>query len=105
MTKPKMVTFRPLKGVRILSLALNMPGPAALMRCVDMGANCVKLDPPGADPMQAYCPQAYADMHSGVRITTADLKQTQARRFCTVSWARPMSCSPPFARLHSSSSV
>jgi alpha-methylacyl-CoA racemase len=74
MTTPKTTTFRPLKGVRILSMALNMPGPAALMRCVDMGASCVKLDPPGADPMQAYCPPAYADMHSGVRLTTADLK-------------------------------
>lgn len=74
MTNPKTVTFRPLKGTRILSLALNMPGPAALMRCSSMGASCVKLDPPGADPMQAYCKQAYADMHSGVRITTADLK-------------------------------
>ncbi len=74
MTTPKTITFRPLKGVRILSLALNMPGPAALMRCLSMGANCVKLEPPGADPMQAYCPPAYAAMHSGVRITTADLK-------------------------------
>ena len=74
MTNPKTVTFRPLKGTRILSLALNMPGPAALMRCFSMGASCVKLDPPGADPMQAYCPQAYADMHSGVRIIKADLK-------------------------------
>lgn len=74
MTTPKTVTFRPLKGVRILSLALNMPGPAALMRCVDMGASCVKLEPPGADPMLAYCPAAYAAMHSGVRMTTADLK-------------------------------
>ena len=40
-------SLKPLKGVRILSLALNLPGPAALMRCVRMGANCVKLEPPG----------------------------------------------------------
>jgi crotonobetainyl-CoA:carnitine CoA-transferase CaiB-like acyl-CoA transferase len=32
-----------LKGVRILSLSLNLPGPAALMRCRQMGASCVKL--------------------------------------------------------------
>ena len=31
--------LRPLKGVRILSLALNLPGPAALMRCRDMGCD------------------------------------------------------------------
>jgi crotonobetainyl-CoA:carnitine CoA-transferase CaiB-like acyl-CoA transferase len=74
MRAPEKPPIRPLKGIRILSLALNMPGPAALMRCVDMGAGCVKIEPPGADPMQAYCPTAYEAMHRGVRITTADLK-------------------------------
>jgi alpha-methylacyl-CoA racemase len=63
-----------LKGVRILSLALNMPGPAALMRCQQMGARCVKVEPPCGDPMLSYCKPAYAAMHAGIRITTADLK-------------------------------
>jgi alpha-methylacyl-CoA racemase len=66
--------LRPLKGIRILSLALNLPGPAALMRCREMGATCVKLEPPGGDPMMAYNPDAYATMHAGVRTTPADLK-------------------------------
>ncbi|RZL91858.1 MAG: CoA transferase, partial [Variovorax sp.] len=35
-----------LSGVRVLSLALNLPGPAALMRCRQMGATCIKLEPP-----------------------------------------------------------
>ena len=34
-----------LKGIRILSVALNLPGPAALMRLADMGAKCTKLEP------------------------------------------------------------
>lgn len=76
-------TLRPLKGVRVLSLALNMPGPAALMRCKAMGASCVKLEPPAprgapagvsGDPMSQYNPQAYADLHKGMRIIAADLK-------------------------------
>lgn len=67
-------TFRPLKGVRILSLALNLPGPAALMRCQHMGARCTKLEPPGGDPMLHYKPEAYAALHHGIRITRADLK-------------------------------
>ena len=29
---------QPLNGTRVLSLALNLPGPAALMRCARMGA-------------------------------------------------------------------
>lgn len=70
-----------LAGVRILSLALNLPGPAALMRCTAMGAVCRKLEPPaagpdsqGSDPMAHYSPQAYADMHAGIDVWQAHLK-------------------------------
>ena len=37
---------QPLRNARVLSLALNLPGPAALMRCARMGAECTKLEPP-----------------------------------------------------------
>ena len=67
-------THRPLKGLRLLSLALNLPGPAAHMRCRDMGARCIKLEPPSGDPMSRYNPRAYADLHMGVKILKADLK-------------------------------
>jgi alpha-methylacyl-CoA racemase len=62
--------------VRVLSLALNLPGPAALMRCRQMGARCAKLEPPppSGDPMKLYNPAAYAALHTGVRTATADLK-------------------------------
>ncbi len=63
-----------LKGVRLLSLALNLPGPAALMRCQQMGARCVKLEPPSGDPMQRYSPTAYAQLQSGIKVIKADLK-------------------------------
>lgn len=66
--------FRPLKGTRILSLALNLPGPAALMRCQAMGAACVKLEPPSGDPMGHYNKPAYARLHEGVKVLGADLK-------------------------------
>jgi alpha-methylacyl-CoA racemase len=64
----------PLSGVRVLSLALNLPGPAALMRCRAMGASCLKFEPPAGDPMAHYNRAAYAALHDGVRIETADLK-------------------------------
>lgn len=65
---------RPLKGVRILSLALNLPGPAALMRCVAMGARCTKIEPPGGDPMGRYSNDAHALLGRGVKHLRADLK-------------------------------
>jgi crotonobetainyl-CoA:carnitine CoA-transferase CaiB-like acyl-CoA transferase len=67
---------RPLDDLRILSLALNLPGPAALMRCRRMGATCVKLEPPAGDPMRHYDPAAYAELHEGVQVRVADLKAT-----------------------------
>lgn len=64
----------PLQGVRILSLALNLPGPAALMRCRELGAQCTKIEPPVGDAMRHYNRQAYDDMHVGVKVLQADLK-------------------------------
>jgi len=77
-TQHKHIT--PLKGVRVLSLALNLPGPAALMRLHQMGATCIKLEPIApsgastADPMGSYKPDTYMTLHQGVRVVQADLK-------------------------------
>ena len=65
-----------LRGVRILSLALNLPGPAALMRLVQMGARCTKVNPPAGDPMQHYTPTGYDLLHKEVAHKTLDLKTT-----------------------------
>ena len=74
MTPTAPAAFQPLQGVRILSLALNLPGPAALMRCRQMGAACLKLEPPGGDPMQQYNLAAYRQLHEHIEMLTADLK-------------------------------
>ncbi|RYG11819.1 MAG: CoA transferase [Burkholderiales bacterium] len=73
-------SFLPLQGVRILSLALNLPGPAALMRCRRMGASCLKLEPPTGDPMRHYNPAAYDALHEGVKVITADLKTDEGQK-------------------------
>lgn len=78
-----------LKGVRIVSLALNLPGPAALMRLRAMGATCLKIEPPapagapagvGGDPMSHYQPRAYQDLHAGIDTLTLDLKSEAGQR-------------------------
>jgi hypothetical protein len=75
--------------VRIVSLALNLPGPAALMRLQAMGASCVKLEPPApaaapagssGDPMGQYNPKAYATLHHGVKTQSADLKTAAGQK-------------------------
>lgn len=88
---------RVLKGVRILSLALNLPGPAALMRCRQMGASCVKLEPPGpkflpagtpGDPMGHYNKPAYNELSAGVKVLMADLKSEAGQKVLHKELAR-----------------
>ncbi|MBA4265774.1 MAG: CoA transferase [Comamonadaceae bacterium] len=75
--------LKPLRGVRALSLALNLPGPAAFMRLKAMGATCIKAEPPGpkgapagtsGDPMGQYNPTAYATLHEGIKVLNINLK-------------------------------
>ena len=81
--------FQPLRGVRAVSLALNLPGPAALMRLRALGARCLKVEPPGpaaasgrpasGDPMGQYNPGAYDELHAGIRTLTVDLKSERGQ--------------------------
>ena len=79
MTHTLTLPFQPLQGVRILSLALNLPGPAALMRLRQMGATCLKLEPPGGDPMGHYNQAAYDQMHEGIAVRKADLRTAEGQ--------------------------
>jgi crotonobetainyl-CoA:carnitine CoA-transferase CaiB-like acyl-CoA transferase len=81
-SRPRKPT-QPLKGVRIVSLSLNLPGPAALLRLHHMGANCIKFEPPApaeaptgitGDPMSAYSRTAYNALHVGIRTRNLNLK-------------------------------
>jgi crotonobetainyl-CoA:carnitine CoA-transferase CaiB-like acyl-CoA transferase len=78
MLNPK--PLQPLQGVRVLSLSLNLPGPAALLRCRQMGATCVKLEPPAGDPMGLYQASAYEVLHQGIRVKSADLKTAAGQK-------------------------
>ena len=89
MATPSTLQNQALKGVRVLSLSLNLPGPAALMRCQQMGASCVKLEPPApagsapgasGDPMGLYNRIAFDVLHRGVRLVVADLKTEKGQK-------------------------
>jgi len=74
-----MATLKSLRGTRVVSLALNLPGPAALRRLADMGARCTKVNPPAGDPMAHYTAEGYAQLHAGVKEITLDLKDAQGQ--------------------------
>jgi alpha-methylacyl-CoA racemase len=69
----------PLAGVRVVSLAQNLPGPLALARLVAEGVTAVKVEPPGGDPMAGLSPEWYRDMHRGVQVRSLDLKRATGR--------------------------
>lgn len=90
-TRTTAATPKALKGVRILSLSLNLPGPAALQRCRSMGARCTKLEPPApsqtdsssgltGDPMSGYSRTGYQALQAGLRLLVADLKTAAGQK-------------------------
>jgi crotonobetainyl-CoA:carnitine CoA-transferase CaiB-like acyl-CoA transferase len=69
----------PLGGVRVLTLAVNLPGPVAASRLGDMGAVVVKVEPPGGDPLARMCPGYYAELGAGQEVVSLDLKDEEDR--------------------------
>ncbi|BCS52783.1 CoA transferase [Geobacter sp. SVR] len=72
--------MQPLKGLCILNLAVNLPGPAAASRLKRMGAEVIKLEPPAGDPMERYHAGWYRDMAAGQTVLRLDLKDPEGRR-------------------------
>lgn len=72
--------MQPLEGLKVLNLALNLPGPAAAARLSGMGADVIKLEPPGGDPMELYHAGWYRDMAAGQTVVRLDLKDPEGRK-------------------------
>ena len=69
-----------LEGLRVVTTALNLPGPAACARMRDMGATVAKVEPPAGDPMERFNPSWYAKLHQGMTIGRLDLKSEAGRK-------------------------
>jgi crotonobetainyl-CoA:carnitine CoA-transferase CaiB-like acyl-CoA transferase len=63
-----------LAGVRVVSIALNAPGPLAVARLVAEGATATKIEPPSGDPLCRFCEPFYAELHKNVSVERLDLK-------------------------------
>jgi alpha-methylacyl-CoA racemase len=67
-----------LSGLRVLDLSIWRPGPYATSLLVPLGADVVKVEPPGGDPMRFY-PGLFAAVNAGKRSVELDLKDAVAR--------------------------
>jgi crotonobetainyl-CoA:carnitine CoA-transferase CaiB-like acyl-CoA transferase len=71
--------MKPLDGIRVLNLALNLPGPAAARRFHELGAEVIKVEPPSGDPMEHYHGAWYRNMAAGHAVVRIDLKADDGR--------------------------
>ncbi|NVO00796.1 MAG: CoA transferase [Geobacteraceae bacterium] len=69
----------PLAGIRVVNLAVNLPGPAAARRLQLLGASVVKIEPPAGDPMELYHAGWYRDMSKDQQVVKLDLKSAEGR--------------------------
>jgi crotonobetainyl-CoA:carnitine CoA-transferase CaiB-like acyl-CoA transferase len=68
-----------MRKLQIVNLAVNLPGPAAARRFVELGAQVIKIEPPAGDPMEQYHAGWYRDMAAGQTILRLDLKTSTDR--------------------------
>lgn len=71
--------MQPLDGVRVVSLAGNLPGPLAAARLREMGARVTKVEGPAGDLLAHAAPSWYAELVQGQRVLTLDLKDPAGR--------------------------
>jgi crotonobetainyl-CoA:carnitine CoA-transferase CaiB-like acyl-CoA transferase len=71
--------MKPLDNVRLLTLAINLPGPLAVARLCQLGAAVVKVEPPDGDPLAHARPDWYRELHVGQEIFRLNLKDTADR--------------------------
>ena len=69
----------PLKDIRVVSLAINVPGPVAAAGLLELGASIVKVEPPTGDPLAEYSPEWYRKLVQGQKVITLNLKEVGQR--------------------------
>ncbi len=67
-----------LAGVRVLDLSIWRPGPYATSLLCALGADVVKVEPPGGDPMRHYR-GLFEEINAGKRSVVLDLKTPPGR--------------------------
>jgi alpha-methylacyl-CoA racemase len=80
------MTLQFLSGFRVLDLSQYIPGPYAALMLADLGAEVVKVEPPGGDPMRHFGPRdpdglapAWKLMNGGKTVVEIDLKTSAGR--------------------------
>lgn len=75
-----------LRGCRVLDLSQYLPGPYATRLLADFGADVIKIEPPGGDPMRSFIfldvdglSPLYKQINAGKTVVRLDLKSESGR--------------------------
>ncbi len=75
-----------LDDVRVIDLSQYIPGPFATRQLADLGADVIKIEPPGGDPMRRFMHRectapspVYQHLNRGKRVCELDLKSSAGR--------------------------
>ena len=63
-----------LNGIRVVSLAINLPGPSAALRLTEHGAHVTKVEPPAGDPLSYANAAYYGEVTRGQEIIRLNVK-------------------------------
>jgi alpha-methylacyl-CoA racemase len=69
-----------LRGVKVVSIAINTPGPVAAARLAALGAEVIKVEPPAGDPLKTAAPEWYESLCHKQTVVRLDLKDEAGRR-------------------------
>jgi len=69
-----------LRGIKVVTLGLNTPGPVAAARLVQLGAEVTKVEPPAGDPLKNVARTWYDELCQGQTVLILDLKDAAGQR-------------------------
>ena len=71
------MTLLPLQDKKLVTLALNVPGPVAAARLAKLGANVIKVEPPSGDALKIAARPWYDSLTEGQTVIRLDLKSQE----------------------------
>jgi len=72
---------QPLAGVRILDFSVLLPGPYCTYLLQQMGAEVIKIEPPGGDPVRGMNPLSFSLLNRGKKSVCLDAKAPESVEF------------------------
>lgn len=70
----------PLTGIRILEVGVMLAGPYATMMLADLGAEVIKIEPPGGEISRQVSDSYFASLNRNKQSVVLDLRSEQGRR-------------------------